>query len=173
MWEDRSMTSGGLEAFNAADRSTAQATVMSCAAVRRWADDIVAGRPYADVGAALAAAESAADPWTDAEIDEALARHPRIGEQPVGDDADSDHSRKEQAGVDTSDASVAGRLQVGNRRYEDRFGHVFLIRAAGRSAEEILRVLEERLQNDAATERRIAAQQLREIAVLRLEGELS
>ena len=167
------MTSGGLEAFNAADRSTAQATVMSCAAVRRWADEIVDRRPYADVAGALAAARAAADPWTEGEVDDALARHPRIGEQPTGDEADADHSRKEQAGVDTSDGTVAGRLQVGNRRYEDRFGHVFLIRAAGRSAEEILGALEERLGNDAATERRIAAQQLREIAVLRLEGELA
>ncbi len=167
------MTSDALEVFNAADRSVAQATVMSCAAVRRWADEVVDGRPYADVSAALDAARSVADPWTDAEIDDALARHPRIGERPQGNDADADHSRKEQAGVDASDATVAGRLQAGNRRYEDRFGHVFLIRAAGRSAEEILAVLEERLENDAATERRIAAEQLREIAVLRIEGELS
>ena len=56
--------------------------------------------------------------------------------------------------------------------YEERFGHVFLIRAAGRSAEEILQSLQERLGNDPGTERRIAAEQLREIAVLRLEQEL-
>ncbi|GAA1741374.1 2-oxo-4-hydroxy-4-carboxy-5-ureidoimidazoline decarboxylase [Isoptericola hypogeus] len=167
------MTSAALEAFNGADRAEARAVVMSCAAVERWADDVVAGRPYVDLAAALGAARTVAEPWTESEIDSALARHPRIGERAAGDEADAAHSRREQAGIDNADASVAQRLSAGNRAYEDRFGHVFLIRAAGRSAEEILAALEERLENDAASERRIAAQQLREIAVLRLEGELA
>lgn len=86
---------------------------------------------------------------------------------------DAAHSRREQSGVDTSDADVAERLRAGNRAYEERFGHVFLIRAAGRSAAEILSALDERLGNDPATERRVVAEQLREIAVLRLEKELA
>ena len=70
----------------------------------------------------------------------------------------------------STDDDVQQRLADGNRAYEDRFGHVFLIRAAGRSGEEILAALEDRLGNDAVTESAIMAQQLREIAVLRLEG---
>lgn len=167
------MTSAALESFNTADRAAARDLVLSCAAVDRWADEVVARRPYADVAAALDAARTVADPWTDAEVDSALARHPRIGERADGDAADAAHSRQEQAGVDTSDRDIADRLLAGNRAYEKRFGHVFLIRAAGRSAEEILASLQERLGHDAATERRIAAEQLREIAVLRLEGELA
>ena len=54
-------------------------------------------------------------------------------------------SRAEQAGVDPSDAAVAAALAEGNRAYEQRFGRVFLIRAAGRSATEILAALTERL----------------------------
>lgn len=167
------MTSAGLEAFNAADPAAARAQVLSCAAVSRWADEVVAARPYADTAAALHAARSVADPWTDEEIDSALARHPRIGERADGDDADAAHSRREQAGLGDIGVSVEERLRAGNRAYEEKFGHVFLIRAAGRTAEEILASLDERLQNDAATERRIAGQQLREIAVLRLEGSLA
>lgn len=167
------MTSAGLEAFNAADIDVARAQVLSCASVSRWADEVVSGRPYANTEAALAAARSVADPWTENEIDSALARHPRIGERASGDDADAAHSRREQAGLGDLTGSVEERLRAGNRAYEERFGHVFLIRAAGRTAEEILASLEERLGNDPATERRIAGQQLREIAVLRLEGELS
>ncbi|MGW8568144.1 2-oxo-4-hydroxy-4-carboxy-5-ureidoimidazoline decarboxylase [Isoptericola sp. NPDC055881] len=167
------MTSAGLEAFNAADAEVARAQVLSCAAVARWADEVVAGRPYASTEDALAAARAVADPWSEAEIDSALARHPRIGERASGDDADAAHSRREQAGLGDLSGSVEDRLRAGNRAYEERFGHVFLIRAAGRTAEEILGSLEERLGNDAATERRIAGQQLREIAVLRLEGVLS
>ncbi|MEL7974219.1 2-oxo-4-hydroxy-4-carboxy-5-ureidoimidazoline decarboxylase [Isoptericola sp. F-RaC21] len=167
------MTSAGLEAFNAADAESARAQVLTCAAVVRWADAVVAGRPYPDVEAVLAAARTEASPWSEEEIDAALARHPRIGERAAGDDADAAHSRREQAGLGDLSGSVEERLRAGNRAYEERFGHVFLIRAAGRTAEEILASLEERLGNDAATERRIAGQQLREIAVLRLEGELS
>ncbi|MCR1984485.1 OHCU decarboxylase, partial [Cellulosimicrobium cellulans] len=74
---------------------------------------------------------------------------------------------------DTSDDDVARRLVEGNRAYEQRFGHVFLVRAAGRSAEEILEQLTERLGNDAETERANAARNLREIAALRLKGMLT
>ena len=62
------------------------------------------------------------------------------------------------------------RLRAGNEAYEERFGRVFLIRAAGRSAEEILAALESRLSNDEDTEQAIVADQLREIALLRLAG---
>lgn len=79
-------------------------------------------------------------------------------------------SRSEQAGVDPSDDEVQRALREGNLAYEERFGRVFLIRAAGRSADEILSSLRDRLQNDAAAEDRIVAEQLREIALLRLRG---
>lgn len=166
------MTRDALRDFNAADEAVARRLLLACAAVPRWAEEVAAGRPYADVEAVLRAAR-AASPWTDEEVDAALARHPRIGERAEGQDADAAHSRREQSGVDTSDTRTGQRLRAGNRAYEQRFGHVFLIRAAGRSAEDILAALDERLANDQATERRIAAAQLREIAVLRLQGELS
>ena len=79
-------------------------------------------------------------------------------------------SRSEQSGVDPSDAAVQQALREGNLAYEERFGRVFLIRAAGRSADEVLSALRERLQNDADAEDRIVAEQLREIALLRLRG---
>jgi 2-oxo-4-hydroxy-4-carboxy-5-ureidoimidazoline decarboxylase len=167
------MTGTALARFNEADVQEAREMLLACAAVPRWADDVVCGRPYADLDAALTAARTVAQPWTDEEIDAALARHPRIGERPQGRDADAAHSRREQAGVDGVDGETARRLRDGNLAYEERFGHVFLIRAAGRTAPEILSALEERLTHDPATERRIAAEQLREIAVLRLEKELA
>lgn len=161
-----------LDEFNALDAQEARRTLLACADVERWADAVADGRPYARVEDALQAARTVADPWAPDEIDDALARHPRIGESAQGDAADARLSRTEQAGVDTRDADVARRLADGNRAYEERFGHVFLVRAAGRSAEEILEQLTERLGNDAATERENAARNLREIAVLRLEGML-
>ena len=88
----------------------------------------------------------------DDELEAALARHPRIGER-AGAGHDAAFSAREQSGVDRSDADVAARLADGNRAYEERFDRVFLIRAAGRDAAEILAELERRLDNDDETER--------------------
>jgi 2-oxo-4-hydroxy-4-carboxy-5-ureidoimidazoline decarboxylase len=79
-------------------------------------------------------------------------------------------SGRDQAGVDDRDATVLERLRRGNAAYEERFGRIYLVRAAGRTADEILTLLEERLGNDPDTELAVTAGQLREIAVLRLEG---
>jgi OHCU decarboxylase len=78
-------------------------------------------------------------------------------------------SRREQAGVAGADRDVQERLARGNAEYEARFGHVFLISAAGRDATEILAALTGRLGNDPATELRVAADEHRRITRLRLE----
>lgn len=161
-----------LKDFNTAPADEAIALVLACADVRRWALEIVDHRPYDSIDAVIESAMTRADPWTDTEVDTALARHPRIGERAAGDAPDAEHSRSEQAGLSQEEA-VQQRLLEGNAAYEAKFGHVFLIRAAGRSAEEILAALDERLEHTAAQERRIAAEQLREIAALRLRGALS
>ncbi|WP_156250060.1 2-oxo-4-hydroxy-4-carboxy-5-ureidoimidazoline decarboxylase [Pseudactinotalea terrae] len=159
-----------LDEFNAATPAQAAEVVRACADVERWVQQVVAGRPYGDVDGLVAAAETLADPWTEQEIDAALARHPRIGERPSGGGAAAQLSRLEQARVGDVDAQVQDRIAAGNRAYEERFGHVFLVRAAGRSPEEILHLLQERLGNTAEQERRHAAANLREIAALRLRG---
>jgi 2-oxo-4-hydroxy-4-carboxy-5-ureidoimidazoline decarboxylase len=82
-------------------------------------------------------------------------------------------SRSEQSGVDPSDNGTAAALAAGNRAYEEKFGRVFLIRAAGLTAPEILAALHTRLSNPPAEEDAIVARQLREIALLRLEGVIS
>jgi 2-oxo-4-hydroxy-4-carboxy-5-ureidoimidazoline decarboxylase len=140
--------------------------LLACLSVPRWADDVLAGAPYADREALLARADEAARSLTDEELEQALAGHPRIGERATeGHNATA--SAKEQSGVEASDQE---RLVAGNRAYEERFGHVFLIRAAGRSGAEILAELERRLGNDDATERAETVDNLRQIALLRLEG---
>jgi 2-oxo-4-hydroxy-4-carboxy-5-ureidoimidazoline decarboxylase len=163
----------GVDAFNALDRDAARAALRPCVDIDRWIDEVVDGRPYADVEAALAAGGLAAEPWTESEIDGALAHHPRIGDRPQGASAEAAFSRSEQAGVDVTDADVQAALVSGNLAYEDRFGRVFLIRAAGRSSREILDALNARLLHSPDEELPVVAQQLREIAVLRLEGVLN
>lgn len=162
-----------LDEFNRLSPQEVRDALLACAHVDRWADEVAAGRPYASVDAVAQAALTAADPWTDDELGSALARHPRLGERAQGDAADASMSRSEQAGVDTTDDEVTRRLAQGNLAYEEKFGHVFLVRAAGRSAEEILAQLTDRLGNDAGAERANAARNLREIAALRLKGMLT
>ena len=158
-----------LSEFNAAERAGAAEAVRPCLDVDRWVDALVDERPYADLTELLVVARSAADPLTDDELASALNHHPRIGERAAGASAEASLSRSEQSAV-SPDADVQRRLAEGNRRYEERFGHVFLIRAAGRTSEEILASLEDRLGNDPETEKSIMADQLRQIALLRLEG---
>ncbi len=138
--------------------------------VQRWVDEVAAASPFASVAQLLRIAEDAAVPLSGSEIDEALAHHPRIGDRPVGEGAAQSFSRAEQSSADSGDEALAAALATGNAEYENRFGRVFLIRAAGRSRAEILGELRRRMHNDAETESEIIAAQLREIAILRLSA---
>jgi urate oxidase len=155
---------GLIEATVVREVETTRETLLGCLSVPRWADDVLAGQPYAGRAALLAAADAAARVLSDEELDQALAGHPRIGER------GGEQSRQEQSGVDPSQGDTAARLAAGNAAYEQRFGRVFLIRAAGRDAEEILGELDRRLRNDDATERAETVDNLRQIALMRLEA---
>ncbi|MDO5711859.1 MAG: 2-oxo-4-hydroxy-4-carboxy-5-ureidoimidazoline decarboxylase [Micrococcales bacterium] len=158
--------------FNAARPEAAAAILRPCLDVERWISVIVEGRPYPAPAALVDAAQAAAHPLTRDEVDAALAHHPRIGDRAQGDSAEAGLSRGEQSTLDL-DSDVQTRLAAGNAEYERRFDRVFLIRAAGRTAPEILDQLNARLENDDETEAGVVAQQLREIAVLRLQGAVS
>lgn len=154
-----------LEEFNSAGRADAVAAVKPALDIPRWIGAIVDARPYASVDALSAAALEAAAPLSEAELDGALAHHPRIGAKVDGTSAEAAHSRREQPSVDDVTAAA---LAEGNRAYEERFDRVFLVRAAGRTAEEILALLHQRLGNTDEQELAVVDRQLREIAALRL-----
>jgi 2-oxo-4-hydroxy-4-carboxy-5-ureidoimidazoline decarboxylase len=145
-----------------------RSALLACLAVPRWADEVTGRAPFDSAAAVLEAAREAATPLARAEVDEALAEHPRIGEKPTGSSQSAGFSRAEQASVDADDADLAAALADGNARYEQRFDRVFLIRAAGRSRREILAELERRLLLDDDTEAAIVGSELREITLLRL-----
>jgi hydroxyisourate hydrolase len=159
----------GLERLNGLPSPAAEAELLACCHARRWARDVAAGRPYPDRGTLLAAADAASRRlgWDD--VAEALAAHPRIGERAHGADREAAWSTREQSGAQGADSAVQTALAAGNRAYEQRFGHIFLIRAAGQSGAELLAALRERLGNDQTTERAVVADQLRQIAQLRLD----
>jgi 2-oxo-4-hydroxy-4-carboxy-5-ureidoimidazoline decarboxylase len=156
--------------FNSLPSEEAQRRLYACFASARWARQVAGGRPYGDLGALLDGAERA---WSDLESSdwtEALAGHPRIGE---GGGSSPHASGREQRGVLAAGAGAVSELAQENRRYEARFGQVFLIAAAGKSAAEILAALRRRMDNDPVTEAQVAAAEHRKIARMRLERMLA
>lgn len=162
-----------LAEFNSTDRGAAVNVLRPCLDVERWVEQIADARPFASTRSLTDFARTAANPFTPGEVQQALAHHPRIGERPTAATTEASMSRSEQSGVDASAGDAADALAEGNRAYEEKFGRVFLIRAAGRTAQEILAALHERLKHRPEEEEAIVAQQLREIAVLRLQGVIS
>jgi 2-oxo-4-hydroxy-4-carboxy-5-ureidoimidazoline decarboxylase len=158
-----------LAEFNRLPVAAAERALTACTAAPRFAREVAAGRPYGSVAdLATAAAGVAADLRWD-EVRAALDAHPRIGERPAGDCAEAASSRREQAAVSTAGAGVRQALAAGSAEDERRFGHVFLIRAAGRRPAEILAELTRRLGSDEASERVETTAQLAEITRLRVE----
>lgn len=166
-------SSPALAGFNALPGAEATAVLRTCCASSTWAERVAAGRPYATPGALLDAADAASRELSPADVAEALAAHPRIGDRAEGASEEARWSRREQASVADADAGIRDQLRAGNAAYEERFGQVFLIRAAGRGPAEMLAELRRRLGNDPDTERREVLEQLRQITRLRLEGLLS
>lgn len=153
----------GLERLNRLPRADAERELLACCGSRRWAAALAAGRPHPTRQALFDAAERTWWALDEPDWAEAFAAHPRIGAP------DGAAARREQAGVATADPATLAALEDGNRRYEGRFGHVFLVFASGRGAGELLRLLEARLRNDPDTELGVAAGEQARITRLRLE----
>jgi 2-oxo-4-hydroxy-4-carboxy-5-ureidoimidazoline decarboxylase len=152
-----------LDRLNAEEAAAAEHDLLACCASRRWADEILARRPYHDLAQLRSVSEQVlrALDWTD--VEHAIAAHPRIGERATGPGPEAAWSRAEQAGAAPGDDLVAG-----NVAYEERFGHVFLICATGLTGDEMLTALRTRLGNDPEAERDVVREELRKIVELRL-----
>ncbi len=159
-----------LDDFNDEPADRAVQALRACNAAPRFAAEVATGRPYRDVETLVDRAEEVARAllWDDVAI--ALAAHPRIGARVEGTSAEAESSRREQASVAGADEATRQALLDGNRRYEERFDHVFLIRASGRGPEEMLAELERRLANDEDAERAEVTEQLAQITALRVKA---
>jgi len=124
-------------------------------------------RPFASLDAAGAAADRI---WTSLDRSdwlEAFAAHPRIGAAAPAGQA-GEWSAREQAGAADASATVQRRLAESNRAYEHHFGYIFIVCATGKSAGEMLQLLEQRLNNAPDAELLVAAGEQRKITRLRL-----
>jgi 2-oxo-4-hydroxy-4-carboxy-5-ureidoimidazoline decarboxylase len=155
-------------AFDQLDPARAAAVLAPCCASRRWADAVVAGRPHGDLARLTVASDTAIGTLTWADLQEALAAHPRIGATLAGSGREAAWSAQEQRAAAAAGAAERDELAAASAAYEARFGHVFLIRASGRSAAEMLAALRDRLGHDPAAEREVVRAELRGIVALRL-----
>lgn len=145
----------------------AAAALRSCCSSPGWAAELAAGRPYATLDDLVARSDATLTWLGQGDLAAALAGHPRIGERPAGSGAEAASARREQAGVG-EDAELRAALAEGNREYEQRFGHVYLVRAAGRSGEELLTLLRDRLGHTPEAEGPVVRRELAQITALRL-----
>ncbi|WP_424185317.1 2-oxo-4-hydroxy-4-carboxy-5-ureidoimidazoline decarboxylase [Actinokineospora sp. G85] len=144
------------------------ADLLACCASGRWADAVVAKRPFDDLDDLVAASTEALAVLDWPDVLEAVEAHPRLGEPADGEDRESAWSRQEQLAAASPDEALRADLVEGNRRYEERFGHVFLICATGLPVEAVLAALRHRLGNDDETERAVVRDELAKIVELRL-----
>jgi 2-oxo-4-hydroxy-4-carboxy-5-ureidoimidazoline decarboxylase len=149
--------------FDALPAADARAALLECCAAPEWAGRLVAERPHGTLPALLDRADAVLAGLPEDQVDLALAGHPRIGERPA-----HASSAREQSGVTGAPDDVLAALAAGNRAYEQRFGHVYLVCADGRPAAELLAVLRARLDNDPTTERAVLRRELGRINRIRL-----
>ena len=158
--------------LNVLSAEATKAEFLKCCGAERWCDGMVAARPFTDSATLVSIADRVFDSLPNEAWLEAFASHPKIG------DLDSlrmrlagnkEWSADEQSGVSTADEEIIRRLADGNRDYAQRFGYVFIVCATGKSAAEMLSLLEERLQNEDDVEFEIACGEQRKITHLRLD----
>lgn len=161
-----------LSRLNALAAGEAREELRRCCGAARWVEVMVAGRPYANTEALRAAADRAASSLSREDWLEAFRHHPKIG------DRDALRARfatteawaaSEQGGVSAATDATLDALAEGNRAYEARFGHIFIVCATGKSADEMLSLLRARIGNAPDAELRIAAAEQAKITRIRLE----
>jgi 2-oxo-4-hydroxy-4-carboxy-5-ureidoimidazoline decarboxylase len=161
-----------LAQWNSLDQAAAADTILPCCGSRAWAEQLAAKRPIADEATLLAESSAVWLGLDQPAWQEAFDSHPRIGEQKAQKHATTESlqsSAQEQSVALSADEAAKLALKEANRRYEERFGRIFIICANGKNASEILAALEARMNNDEATEMREAAEQQRQITALRLK----
>ncbi|MDP3543745.1 MAG: 2-oxo-4-hydroxy-4-carboxy-5-ureidoimidazoline decarboxylase [Elusimicrobiota bacterium] len=165
-----------LDVFNALAAEAARDELLRCCGCARWADAVLAARPFRDKAALLSASDAAWSRTEEPDWREAFSHHPRIG----GKDAlrgkfaaTRAWAKGEQSGAAAASEKTLDALAAGNTAYEKKFGHIFIVCATGKSAPEMLDLLKSRLTNDAGAELRLAAGEQNKITKIRLEKLLS
>jgi 2-oxo-4-hydroxy-4-carboxy-5-ureidoimidazoline decarboxylase len=160
-----------LTRWNSLDSAAAAREVLSCCGSKAWASALASRRPIADEASLIETSSAIWFALPEEAWQEAFDSHPRIGQRHVQTHATEESLRwsaQEQRTALTEDNKAKLAVEEANRRYEQKFGRIFIVCAAGKNSDEMLAILEARMKNDAITELQEAAEQQRQITRLRL-----
>jgi len=152
------------EVLDAASEEEARAMLLRCCGSSRWVGAMLARRPFASYASLDDAAAEEWDRLMPADWLEAFRHHP-----PIGGDGGGEWSRQEQSGVRLADADTLRALREANAAYQRRFGFIFLVCATGKTAQEMLALLQARMGNSPEVELRVASREQAKITALRLQ----
>ncbi|MFM8313570.1 MAG: 2-oxo-4-hydroxy-4-carboxy-5-ureidoimidazoline decarboxylase [Deltaproteobacteria bacterium] len=161
-----------LSQFNSLPMKDAQEVLTHCCGSHQWVQKMEKLRPFSDLSAVFSSSSEIWNGLTQEDWKEAFSHHPKIG------DLDSLKKKfastrvwaeQEQRGSEKASIAVLQALALGNQNYENRFGYIFIVCATGKSAEQMLNLLEARLRNDPAQEIKLAAAEQEKITLIRLE----
>ena len=158
--------------LNSLSTDEAVKELLQCCGSKRWARQMADARPYENLADAIARANEI---WQSLDRDdwlEAFRSHPKIGEKKSAETVSAQArqwSGQEQAGVNTASTETTNALATLNHAYEQKFGFIFIICATGKTSDEMLDALRERLDHDPAEELPIAAAEQSKITELRLK----
>jgi OHCU decarboxylase len=158
--------------LNELSGNDAYAEFLKCCGSTKWAQEMTAARPFATEQELFIRADDILSSLKAEDWLEAFRAHPKIGEQKaatVQSHQEQKWSAQEQSGVGAASAETIANLAERNREYEERFGFIFIVCASGKSPDEMLAILNSRIDNDSRTELGIASEEQGKITRLRLQ----
>ena len=162
----------GIERLNNLPPDEAEGELLKCCGSSRWARGVASRRPFGSAEELMRAADEVWRGLNAADWLEAFSRHPKIGERKAASGQTPEErawSAGEQSGMNEADEAAREELARLNQVYAEKFGHIFIVCATGKTPAEMLALLRARLPNDAETEIRVAAEEQRRITRLRLQ----
>ena len=162
----------GIERLNKTSSKDAETELLACCGSREWAQQMSEARPFNNLTDLL---RKAGQIWWNLDVQdwlEAFASHPKIGEHKAvhnQSERSSQWSEQEQAGVHTATSEALVALAEANRAYKEKFGHIFIVCATGKSSEEMLMLCRQRLSHNLETEICTSAEEQRKITEIRLK----
>ncbi len=165
-----------LTIINSLSIEEARRELVRCCGSTRWAEAMIERRPFSTTAELFEAADQIWYNLSPEDWLEAFSHHPKIG----GKDSlrakfasTQQWSQGEQSGTNGASDEVLEELANGNEAYAEKFGYIFIVCATGKSADEMLSILQERLGNDPETEIQAAMGEQSKITRIRLEKLLS
>ncbi len=160
-----------IKEFNTLDSTLAKEELIKCCGSTKWATKLLDCRPIASIEDLITASDTVWFDCSSADWKEAFTHHPKIG------DVDSlkkkfvtkEWATNEQSGVNAADEKTLVDLAAGNEAYENKFGYIFIVCATGKSAEEMLTLLNKRISNSSEDEIKIAMKEQNKITHLRIQ----